>query len=141
WLRLEWTASGPRVASSVGFEQPGPRHVSVALGRGQAGMAEELLDGTDVGPGLQQVGGERVAEGVGAHAPAGQGEADIAVHHGPRIPGCHALLPSVEEEDIFSAAGTRFGAGQESPPPILKVASECLGREVPHRDDTLLAAF
>src|SRR5687768_5625554 len=45
-------------------------HMGVALGGREAGMAEQLLDGPEVGPALQQMGGKAVAEGVWAQ-PAG----------------------------------------------------------------------
>ena len=37
----------------------------VALRRGEAGVAQKLLDGTEIGPALQQVGGEAVAQACG----------------------------------------------------------------------------
>src|SRR5213080_1405821 len=57
-------ASGPRVALVVGIEQPTPRDMRIALRRGKAGVAEHLLDRTDVRPALQQVGGEGVPKDV-----------------------------------------------------------------------------
>lgn len=38
--------------------------VGVDLGRLQAGVAEQFLDDTQVGPPIEQVGGEAVAKGV-----------------------------------------------------------------------------
>lgn len=39
-------------------------HLDVHLGGGDVGVAEHLLDGVDVGAVLNEVGGERMAEGV-----------------------------------------------------------------------------
>lgn len=41
--------------------------LGVDLGRGDAGMAEQFLDGAKVGPTLDQVDGVRVTEHVGAY--------------------------------------------------------------------------
>src|SRR5439155_20206590 len=58
-------ASAPRVALAVGIEQPTPRDMRIALRRGKAGVAEHLLDRTDVRPALQRVGGEGEPKDVG----------------------------------------------------------------------------
>jgi hypothetical protein len=39
-------------------------HGSVDLGRGQIGMSEQILHGSQVGATLQEVGGETMAKGV-----------------------------------------------------------------------------
>src|SRR2546421_3347505 len=40
-------------------------YVGVELGRGQVGVSEHLLDAAQVGPALEEVGRERVAQEVG----------------------------------------------------------------------------
>ena len=47
--------------------------VGVLLGRGQAGVPQQFLNGAEIGAGIQEVGGERVAQPVGADA-AGDGD-------------------------------------------------------------------
>ena len=62
-----------RMGLVVDFAEVAPRDVGVDLGGGEAGVAEEFLDGAQVGAGLEQVGGEGVAERVGADAMLGAG--------------------------------------------------------------------
>jgi hypothetical protein len=57
----------------VDFAEAAAGEVGVDLGGGEAGVAEEFLDGAQVGAGLQQVGGEGVTQGVGADAVLGAG--------------------------------------------------------------------
>ena len=45
--------------------QAGPVDVGVDLGGGDGGVAQQLLDHSEIGAGLQKVGGEGVAKGVG----------------------------------------------------------------------------
>src|SRR6266705_516867 len=54
----------PRVRLVVGLHQTVERHVRVALGRGQRGMAEQLLDRAQVRAAVQEVGREGMAERV-----------------------------------------------------------------------------
>ena len=42
------------------------RHVRIDLGRGDVGVAEQGLDDAEVGAALEQMGGEGVAQDVGA---------------------------------------------------------------------------
>ena len=62
------------------------QHVGVDHGGGHVAVAEELLDGADVGAVLQEVGGEGVAEGVAGgslrDARAAYGVTDCALHGG-----------------------------------------------------------
>ncbi len=54
--------------------------VRVALGGGQAAVAQQLLDHTEVGPAIEQVRGEGVAQGVRAHPPDDASRAGRASH-------------------------------------------------------------
>src|SRR3954471_18254810 len=54
----------PGMGVVVHAQQPLLAHVSVDLRRLQAGMTQELLDRTQIGPPVEQMGGERVAKGV-----------------------------------------------------------------------------
>jgi hypothetical protein len=58
WMRLEIQLPTPPVG-----------YVRVELRGGEIGMAEHLLDRTQVGASLEEVSGERVAEQVGVDAP------------------------------------------------------------------------
>lgn len=53
--------------------------VGVDLGRGDGFVAEEGLDGTDVGAVAEEVGGEGVAEGVGGDGLGDAGETGVLV--------------------------------------------------------------
>ena len=52
------------ILEDVGAEGGGVE-VDVDLSGGDGFVAEHLLDGTEIGSTLEQMGGERVAEGVG----------------------------------------------------------------------------
>src|SRR5438093_7652785 len=60
---VEWT-SGPRVRAVIGLHQPAEIDVGVALRRRQARVAEQLLDGAQVGSRAEEMRGEGVTEGV-----------------------------------------------------------------------------
>ncbi len=53
--------------------------VGIALGGGEAGVPEEFLDVADAGPAIQQVGGEGMAQGMGADLLAEGGKGNIFV--------------------------------------------------------------
>ena len=55
---------GRRICGS----EPRRRNVSVNLGRRQTLVAQQFLDDTQIGPAVEQMGGETVAEGVGRDA-------------------------------------------------------------------------
>ena len=70
------------------FLQPGIRHVGVDLRGRNRGVAQEFLDGSDVGPIGQKRRSERVAERMGGnvfHNPGSQGSAGH--HAGNEVPG------------------------------------------------------
>ena len=48
----------PRVAGGIDLTQGLGRHMRVNLGRRDRGVSEELLDDSDIGATLQEVGGE-----------------------------------------------------------------------------------
>src|SRR4051794_12315632 len=58
----------PRVGVEVDVLQPLGREVGVDLGRGDVGVAEHLLEGTEVAAAGQQVRREGVTQRVRAHA-------------------------------------------------------------------------
>ncbi len=68
-------ALGARVAGTVYTHQLFGRYVRVFLRRGKALMAEELLDRTQVGSGVEHVGGECVSQSVRMHVES-LGQAD-----------------------------------------------------------------
>src|SRR5262245_56622150 len=66
--------AGSRMRLLVHSKQLCRVDVRIALGRAQAGMTEQLLNGPQIGAVLQQMGGKRVPQRVRAdiHARAGQ---------------------------------------------------------------------
>src|SRR5439155_3198999 len=67
----------PRVAAAEYLSQPLLVHVGVELGGGDAGVAQHLLDGAQIGPAAQQVGGKGVAQHVRGHILADAGLAGV----------------------------------------------------------------
>src|SRR5215211_1933778 len=63
-LRFVSTRSGSGVGAQIGLLQALRLYPSVGLGRADRRVPEELLDRPQVGASLEQVGGERVAQGV-----------------------------------------------------------------------------
>ena len=93
--------------------QAGTVDVDVDLGRGDALVAQHLLDGTQVGTALEQVGGEAVAQGVRTDDLADAGQfaqlLDDVENHLAR----EHRAAAVQEQDVLAAAlgdltGTRL---------------------------------
>ena len=55
---------GPRMRGAVGLRQPLGRDVGIELSRAEAGVAEHLLHGSQVGAAVEQVSGRGMAQGV-----------------------------------------------------------------------------
>jgi hypothetical protein len=68
-------------------------HVSVNLGRLQAGVPQQLLDHSEIGAAVEQVGGKAVTEGVrmgGRKCPP--------VEHAAHVTGTEPTAPAVDKE-------------------------------------------
>src|SRR5690348_15699804 len=127
--------SGPRMALRVGGFEPGGLYPSVNLRRRDGGVAQELLDRAEVGAALEQVRGERVAQGVRRHA---------ALHLGPPRPrpqaaahvgGRQAPAGLREEQRRLAVAGLEGGTG------ALEVARDRSQGGLAGRHDPGLAAL
>jgi hypothetical protein len=95
-------------------------------------MAEQLLNGAEVGAPLEQVRGERVPEEVGMDAPrleAGRLREPAQDQEGPRAG--EGATPGVQEE-------LRPVAAVEIRPPPSEVPAERFDRRPPDRHDALL---
>lgn len=69
--------------------EPVLAHMGVALGRGEIGVAEKLLNHTKVRPTVEEVGGEGVSEGVGMGRTGGSAiddASDVAWSEGMQSP-------------------------------------------------------
>jgi hypothetical protein len=64
------------VGGALDAEGSAAGDVDVDHGGGEVPVAEELLDGADVGAVFEEVGGEGVAQGVAGGAAAGEGALD-----------------------------------------------------------------
>src|SRR5262247_3853734 len=80
--------AGARMGDVVHAHELVGTHVGVALGRRQAAMAEQLLDHSKIGAGVQKMGRERVAQRVRAHAPSDPGRRSAPPHD--RVQRAHA---------------------------------------------------
>ena len=67
-LRAPALSAGPRVRLSVDVQQLGRVHVRVSLRRAEAHMAEQLLNGAQIGAALQKVRRKGVSDGMRADA-------------------------------------------------------------------------
>src|SRR5690606_9657432 len=110
--------SGARVGPVVDALQPLAGGVRVDPGRGEGGVAEELLDGEEVGAGVQEVGGEGVAERVcGEVAVVGGLVEQLADDELDRAPGEAAAAERKED-----GAAVAVGAGDDLVPADLVAA-------------------
>ena len=81
----------------VDLHQPSHVEMRVALGRADTGVAEQFLDGTEVGAGLQQVRGERVPQRMRADPSDERGLADVTPHDPVDAPRRQPLPAEIEE--------------------------------------------
>src|SRR5919202_374350 len=131
--------SRPRVGARIGQLEPPRLHPRVGLGRGQRGVAEQLLDGPQVGPALEQVGGERVPQRVRGH-PAGEGDAAHGLPEAAAYVGGGQPPPTPREEQRGLGARAVAGGGQRRPAP-LEVCGESPPRGLTRRHDPRLPAL
>ena len=67
-------------------------HMRVALSRGEIGVAEEFLDHTKVRPTIEEMGGERVPEGMGMGRTRG-----ASIHDPPDVAWSQRMQASIDE--------------------------------------------
>ena len=72
--------------------------MSIYLGCGQINMTQQLLDGAKVGPTLQQVSGESVAQSVRRNVLAFPDGREESLHRAARSPIAHARTAYVDKE-------------------------------------------
>ena len=78
----------PRVGGRVCGPKPRGRDVGVYLGRGQTLVTQQFLDDAQIGPTVEQVGGETVAEGVGRDTLGQPGGHPQPLHTEPQAADC-----------------------------------------------------
>lgn len=87
-----------RMAFQVGFHELLDADAGVALGGGEGRVTEEFLDGADVGAVVEKVGGEGVAQDVGADAAAHADLANSSVQSSGDAPGGQPPPAVVDEQ-------------------------------------------
>jgi len=110
--------------------------VGVDLGGGEALVAEEFLDAAEVGAVVEQVGGEAVAEGVGADAGVEAGHDQILVELAADGAGGDGGAVFVEEDAAGQWAGRIRLAGA-----VFEVALEGLDGLAADGSEAVLAAL
>ena len=78
----------PRMRRRVCGPEPRRRNVSVNLGSRQTLVAQQFLDDTQIGPAVEQMGGETVAEGVGRDTLGQPGGHPQPLHTEPQAADC-----------------------------------------------------
>src|SRR5580765_4219700 len=104
---------GARVRFSVDVEQLRRVDVRVSLRRAQTRVAEELLDGAQVGAALQEVRRERVPERVRADAEPRTGGRHVAPYEPIDAPRAERGAAIVDEERNATPASRRRGSSHE----------------------------
>src|SRR2546430_9379301 len=89
--------SGSRVRAVIGVHQTAEVDVRVALRRREARVAEELLDGPEIGPRAEQMRGEGVAERVRRGFGGRAARQHVTVHEAPDAPCREPSAPGVAE--------------------------------------------
>ena len=129
--------SGSGVCGVHGGPHAFPADVRIDLGRLQVGMAQQLLYRTQIGPTVEQVGGETVTErmGMGENGRA-------AIDDAPNVAGGQPLATGVAEQ-LRPAAGGQVGrtVADELGLGACDVCPECRHRSVPDRHQALLGAL
>ena len=120
-------ARGPRVRAGVGGPEAGRRDVRVDLGRGQARVAQQLLDDPQVGAAVEQVRGERVAQGVRVRRPPAGRPARRRHRADSRRPRSPSVPPCAFRKTASGAEPGR-ACGQQRGPAVREVAGERLAR-------------
>jgi hypothetical protein len=74
--------------------------MGVPLRRGEAGVSQQLLYATQVGPGIQQVGGKGMPEGMGRGLLEYPTLREIFLDHSGNATGRQSAAQVIEEEGI-----------------------------------------
>src|SRR4051794_33200545 len=108
--------------------------VRVLLRRRERDVAEELLDAAQVGAGVEEMRGERVAHRVRRNAGTQRRFANVAVEEPPDAPRRDALSAIVDEERrLLDVGDERAANGKPRTDRLLRLRSE--------RHDPLLRSF
>lgn len=117
------------------FFQPFPGHMGINLGGGNIGMAEHSLYRTQIGPVFQQVGGERMAQGMGSNVFGDARFPGVAFNDLPEPLPCQPPPVSVEKKKPAPFAFL------QKRPAELQIAMEFGGGRFSDRHDPFFAPF
>src|SRR5207253_8176677 len=92
------STSGARMRLFVHGDQLRVVEVRVLLRGRKRGVAEELLDAAEIGAGVQQMCGKRMAQRVRRHACAKRRSAHVAIEEAADGAGRDPLTATIEEE-------------------------------------------
>src|SRR3972149_11902406 len=84
-----------------------PGQMSINLGSGDMAVSQELLDGAQVCPPAEEVGGEAVAQGMGGYPPQAC-LFGVFLQDLPESLAGQALAPAVQEEGLLPERGLKL---------------------------------
>ena len=103
-------------------------------------MPEQLLNDAQVGPTLEEMGRERMTQGVRADSLGEAGACRRALDRGPRLLAGQSAASIAQEERPATKRENMPDAEQADPRPLVP-ARQPIERDVPHRDEPLLVAL
>src|SRR5271163_2501115 len=104
--------------AAVDREQALGVDMGVALGGGEVDMAEQLLDGAQVGAVLEEMGGEAVAQEVGIDAFADPGQRAGGMDQAPQRQAAEGPAARAQQQALLAAGGV------EPRPQVAQVAPQ-----------------
>ena len=114
--RFSFSCVVPGMKFFIGLQQVAEVQRGVFFGRGQAGMAQQLLDDAQVRPPLQQVGGEGMAQQVGMDMRAGNGSGCGRPAAGCARPSAaEAAAAGIDEDQVLRRRELQAQALQVAP--------------------------
>ena len=109
--------------------------VRVDLRRSHIGVSEQLLNSSEIGPPLEEMGGVGVPQGVGVQEPAVR--EGVAGEDPPDVAGGHAPAPGVDDR----SASFPGRSGRRAPVGRPEVRPDGLQRGLPEREPPHLGAL
>ena len=108
--------------------------VGVDLSGGDVLVAEHVLNHTEVGAILDEVGGERVPESVRRNLLVDAGEHGLTLYDGEHRDTAEGLAEAVQKQGVIEFRGCRIR-------PDNQIIPDSGGSHIPHRDNALLVTF
>src|SRR2546425_8717759 len=102
-------SSGPRVRAVIGVHEPAEVDVRVALRGGETRMAEQLLDGAQIGARAEEMGREGVTERVRRRLGGRAAREHVALHEARHAARGQPPAACVQEDRAARDRETRLG--------------------------------